>query len=69
MPLYEYECPGCGAITEVLQKIGENGDHLTCQHCARAGLRKVLSRCASPAAKSANVSAGVPGCSGGGGFA
>lgn len=46
MPLYEYECPGCGAKLEVLQKLGEDGTALKCHKCAVTGLRKVISGCA-----------------------
>ena len=46
MPLYEYECPACGAKIEVLQKLGEDGTALKCPGCAVTGLRKVISGCA-----------------------
>ncbi len=33
MPIYEYRCQKCGHCFEVLQKMGEGGDFLTCPQC------------------------------------
>lgn len=70
--MYEYECPGCGAKFEVLQKLGEDGTDLKCNKCTVTGLRKVISGCVVQAAGSGKAS-GVSGCtlggaSGSGGF-
>jgi len=70
MPLYEYECPNCGAKIEVLQKLGENGEQLVCQDCSQVGLRKVISCCASTVTGFSGSSSGASGCpAGGSGFA
>jgi len=67
MPLYEYECPDCGARREVLQKLGADGEALKCEQCSRIGLRRILSSCASQVTKSSPSCAS--GCSAAGGFA
>ena len=33
MPLYEYRCPQCDHRFEVLQRMGEGADGLTCPQC------------------------------------
>jgi putative FmdB family regulatory protein len=41
MPIYEYECEGCGAVFEVLQK---NGDPAPVPHsCGSSNVKKRLS--------------------------
>ena len=69
MPLYEYECPECGTRIEVLQKLGEGGESLTCQQCSRVGLDKIISCCATQVASSSGAFPGGSGCpAGGSGF-
>jgi len=65
MPLYEYECPGCGKRLEVLQKVGEDGKSLSCPECGLTGLRRLLSVAAVQVASGAGPAAG-PGCGAGG---
>ncbi|HDS15417.1 MAG TPA: zinc ribbon domain-containing protein [Proteobacteria bacterium] len=43
MPLYEYECPVCGARMEFLQKLGAAGGELKCRGCGHQGLNKLVS--------------------------
>jgi len=70
MPIYEYECPECGARKEVLQKLGEDGSSLSCSQCSQIGLRKILSCCAAPVVNSAGTSLCGSGCpASGSGFA
>ncbi len=57
MPLYEYECPDCGARREVLQKLGADGKSLVCQQCSRVGLHRILSSCVSSLTKSSSACA------------
>ena len=33
MPLYEYECAQCGAVTEALRRAAEADEPLACDHC------------------------------------
>lgn len=47
MPLYEYECPLCGHRFEVLQKMGETGEQLTCPVCGAGEQQRVYSSFAS----------------------
>ena len=70
MPIYEYECPECGARKEVLQKLGEDGSSLPCSQCSCVGMRKILSCCAAPVLGSGGASPGGSGCqASGSGFA
>ncbi len=57
MPLYEYRCDACGERFEVLQRMGDGADGLTCPHCGGDAVARQLSTFASTA-----------GGSGGGGF-
>lgn len=43
MPLYEYQCGGCGHRFEALQRIGADGNELTCPSCAAPRPEKLLS--------------------------
>ncbi len=42
MPIYEYECAGCGQIEEAFQKISE-APLETCRHC-KGKLNKLISQ-------------------------
>jgi len=50
MPLYEYMCSGCGEQFEALQRIGDDGRHLTCPACGRPKPEKVFSTFAAGSA-------------------
>jgi putative FmdB family regulatory protein len=53
LPIYEYECRKCGAVSEYLEKQGEW--HLfprKCRHCGRRRTRKVLSSFSSTVRRS-----------------
>jgi putative FmdB family regulatory protein len=43
MPLYEYRCRDCGNHFEVLQRLGEGADGLSCTSCGAAALDKQFS--------------------------
>lgn len=45
MPIYEYECNGCGAHHEFIQKFNE-GPKRKCPSCGRPRLRKQVSAAA-----------------------
>jgi len=47
MPLYEYQCGDCGHQFEILQRVGEGADGLTCPQCGREHLEKQFSTFAS----------------------
>jgi putative FmdB family regulatory protein len=65
MPLYEYACRECGHRFEVLQRVGEGGQAVSCPRCAASAPRRQLSTFAgqisAPRAAAAR-------CSGGSGF-
>lgn len=42
MPIYVYECRGCGHQLEVYQKVGEGGEGLQCPGCGRTNLDKIV---------------------------
>ena len=42
MPIYEYQCAGCGDVTEVLVKVNARGPR-KCEKCA-GKLKKLVSR-------------------------
>ena len=43
MPIYEYKCSGCGAVSEIFTNIGGHSDPLVCQSCGSPHLAKMLS--------------------------
>lgn len=49
MPLYEYRCEGCGHRFEVLQRMGEGAEGLTCPRCGSGAPAKQHSTFASAA--------------------
>jgi putative FmdB family regulatory protein len=42
MPIYEYECKGCGHVFDALQKMSDD-PHTDCPDCGKPELRKLLS--------------------------
>ncbi len=67
MPLYEYACAECTHRFEILQKVGEGADGLTCPKCAASSVEKQFSTFASGSeGKTASASAGS--CGAGSGF-
>lgn len=66
MPLYEYRCPECGHRFEVLQRMGQGAEGLTCPRCSAAKVEKQFS---TFAASSSGGGASAGSCAGGpGGF-
>ena len=64
MPLYEYACAECGHRFEILRRIGEGSDDLTCPRCDAERLEKQFSTFASSSdGKTASAVAG--GCGSG----
>jgi putative FmdB family regulatory protein len=43
MPIYEYRCHDCGALSEFLVGIGSKGEPLTCKQCGGSQLEKMIS--------------------------
>ncbi len=67
MPLYEYRCAECGHRFEILQRIGEGAEGLSCPHCDAAGVQKQFSTFASNSDGKADF-ASAASCGGGSGF-
>ena len=69
MPLYEYRCQECEHRFEVLQRIGQGADGLSCPKCATARVEKQFSTFASVAPQGGSASMpSLGGCGGGSGF-
>lgn len=69
MPLYEYRCPECGHRFEILQRMGEGAEGLTCPRCGAGKVEKQFSTFASSTGGGQAVSGGGGGgCGPGGGF-
>ncbi len=43
MPIYEYRCNDCGAISEFLVGVSSKGETLNCKQCGSPHLEKMLS--------------------------
>ncbi len=67
MPLYEYACTDCEHRFEILQRIGEDAEGLTCPKCESDRLEKQFSTFAS-SSDGKSVSAPAGACGGGAGF-
>lgn len=67
MPIYEYSCAQCGHRFEILQRLGEGADGLTCPKCDASSVEKQFSTFASSSdGKTASAPAGA--CGAGSGF-
>ncbi|HVS04292.1 MAG TPA: zinc ribbon domain-containing protein [Thermoanaerobaculia bacterium] len=66
MPLYEYACRDCGERFEVLQRLGEGGERLTCPRCGAPRPERRVSTFAACSAASGASDRGA--CGGGSGF-
>jgi putative FmdB family regulatory protein len=43
MPLYEYQCRGCGTVNEYLVGVGSDAPALECESCGSTKLEKMMS--------------------------
>ena len=70
MPIYEYQCLDCGHRFEVLQRLGEGAEGLTCPDCGNDRVTKQFSTFASntTTGASSGMSFSGGGCGGGSGF-
>ncbi len=63
MPLYEYSCSHCNERFEVLQRMGEGSEGLTCPSCKGPEVERQLSTFAGMASSSGPAEAcATPGC-------
>ncbi len=58
MPLFEYQCKKCGAVTEVLVRRPEDEKDAACGQCGSKRLEKLLST-ASVAVKDSSAGGGL----------
>lgn len=69
MPIYEYQCLDCGERFEVLQRMGEGAEGLTCPECETDRVTKQFSTFASGASSDQGSAASFGGgCGPGSGF-
>ncbi len=63
MPIYEYRCEDCDHRFEILQRLGEGADGLSCPDCGAPRLSKMFSTFAANAdGGSAQPAAAGAGC-------
>ncbi len=43
MPIFEYDCGECGAVTEVLVGVGRGSENIVCSRCGAANLTRRMS--------------------------
>jgi len=67
MPLYEYACAECGHRFEILQRLGEGAEGLSCPKCDAARVEKQFSTFASNSDGKTDF-APAASCGGGSGF-
>ena len=41
MPIYEYQCKACGAVSEIITNVSAHSDSLTCKSCGSTELSKI----------------------------
>lgn len=71
MPIYEYQCRDCGHRFEVLQRMGESSEGVSCPECGRSQVDKQFSTFASASSSAFQASGGGgigAGCGSGSGF-
>jgi putative FmdB family regulatory protein len=52
MPIYEYRCQDCGNRFEILQRLGQGAEGLSCPECGEERVEKQYSTFASGTASS-----------------
>ena len=67
MPLYEYRCSSCQSRFEVLRRMGQGSEGISCPQCGQEKVEKEFSTFAGTAAGSGGPSGGA-GCSPSGRF-
>ena len=62
MPIYEYRCEECDHRFEILQRLGEGPDGLTCPDCGTPRLEKMFSTFAASATQGSMAVPASAGC-------
>lgn len=68
MPLYEYRCRSCDHRFELLQRMGEGSDGLTCVACGAPAPKRLLSTFAATSngsSSTADAGCAAPACGSG----
>lgn len=60
MPLYEYHCDQCGDRFEVLQRLGEGAEGLSCPSCGFDSVQKQFSIFAASAGEASGAMSSSP---------
>jgi len=58
VPLYEYRCASCGSRFEVLRRMGQGSEGITCPQCGQAKVEKEFSTFAGASAGNGGSSGG-----------
>jgi putative FmdB family regulatory protein len=49
MPIYEYECPGCGKAFDKRVSFSQSDERQECPHCGNRNAKRQISLIAAPA--------------------
>ena len=61
MPIYEYRCEECDHRFEILQRIGDGAEGLSCPDCGVSRLEKMFSTFAAAAPEGSTVAPAMSG--------
>ena len=62
MPIYEYRCEECDHRFEIIQRLDEGADGLTCPGCGAPRLAKMFSTFAAAATQASTAEPASAGC-------
>jgi putative FmdB family regulatory protein len=55
MPIFEYQCHGCGHVFEKLQLVRQSADGPTCPKCQSSQAHQLISRFSSPVSEGGSM--------------
>lgn len=62
MPIYEYECTGCGRTTEALRQMSAVDDPIDCDYCGKSSTRRKHSVFAAGASQPSDMTLPAASC-------
>jgi len=62
MPIYEYRCAACDHRFEIIQRLGEGPEGLSCPGCGTPRLEKIFSTFAAAATQGSMAEPASAGC-------
>ena len=62
MPLYEYRCEACDHRFEVLQRVGDDAEGVTCPRCDEPHVARQLSTFAARGGSAGGAAGAAAGC-------